>query len=360
MTDYVSILTCFSETAAPTNEDEDLNTEEKKEVEETVEDLLSMKNQEMLKKNLVNIVTENLRNKKKVKILESDLADRKENISFLIDCDGQDGQEEDSHQSHQSHQSQQRVYSDFTVLGETSEPESPAASKGGSCFNCDGSHIVSECAQPRDEDKIARRRSEMKGSKGPTSARYHLEGGQKFDHLQPGLPSDKLREALGLRSDELPRYIYDMRELGYPPGWLVAARVTNSGLALYHTGDTKMDTGEEGEVEAGPEKYDIDKLVTWPGFNAELPRKFRDDSSWYNVRPLSSQQNISHFAKKLKAEKQTRYVKGDMLDVSTENINHVDMAVSGEEGDDNEDTAKVQIVTTPAKERVKATDPGRD
>ena len=265
MTDYVSILTCFSETAAPTNEDEDLNTEEKKEVEETVEDLLSMKNQEMLKKNLVNIVTENLRNKKKVKILESDLADRKENISFLIDCDGQDGQEEDSHQSHQS---QQRVYSDFTVLGETSEPESPAASKGGSCFNCDGSHIVSDCTQPRDEDKIARRRSEMKGSKGPTSARYHLEGGQKFDHLQPGLPSDKLREALGLRSDELPRYIYDMRELGYPPGWLVAARVTNSGLALYHTGDTKMDTGEEGEVESGPRST---TLTSWSHGRALTP-----------------------------------------------------------------------------------------
>ena len=45
--------------------------------------------------------------------------------------------------------------------------------------------------------------------------RYHEDEPQKFGHLTPGLPSSKLREALGLRTEELPRYLYRMRELGY-------------------------------------------------------------------------------------------------------------------------------------------------
>ena len=45
--------------------------------------------------------------------------------------------------------------------------------------------------------------------------------------------SDGLREALGLRDDQLPPYIYQMRVLGYPPGWLEEARMATSGLALF-------------------------------------------------------------------------------------------------------------------------------
>ena len=57
---------------------------------------------------------------------------------------------------------------------------------------------------------------------------------QKFGHLSPGLPSAKLSEALGLRKDELPRHIYKMRELGYPPAWLRHAQINQSGITLYH------------------------------------------------------------------------------------------------------------------------------
>ena len=80
------------------------------------------------------------------------------------------------------------------------------------------------------------------------SSRYHEDEPQKFGHLTPGLPSDKLREALGLRKDEAPKYIYLMRELGYPPGWLKHAEIQSSGISLYHEG-RKMTGGEEGEVE---------------------------------------------------------------------------------------------------------------
>ena len=63
---------------------------------------------------------------------------------------------------------------------------------------------------------------------------YCQDEPQKFGHLSPGLPSAKLTEALGLRRDELPRYIYKMRELGYPPGWLRHAQINQSGITLYH------------------------------------------------------------------------------------------------------------------------------
>ena len=64
--------------------------------------------------------------------------------------------------------------------------------------------------------------------------RYHVDEPQKFGHLQPGLPSSKLREALRLREDQVPEYIYRMRALGYPPGWLLHAEINSSGIQLYH------------------------------------------------------------------------------------------------------------------------------
>ena len=64
--------------------------------------------------------------------------------------------------------------------------------------------------------------------------RYHEETEQKFGHLEPGRISDGLREALGLRADALPLHTYRMRALGYPPGWLRAARLQRSNIAVHH------------------------------------------------------------------------------------------------------------------------------
>ena len=47
-----------------------------------------------------------------------------------------------------------------------------------------------------------------------------------------GLPSPQLRAALGLSDDQLPAYIYRMRDLGLPPGWLKAAEINHSGLSM--------------------------------------------------------------------------------------------------------------------------------
>ena len=45
--------------------------------------------------------------------------------------------------------------------------------------------------------------------------------------------SGELRKAMGFRSNELPPHIYMMRKLGYPPGWLEAAKEETSGLAIF-------------------------------------------------------------------------------------------------------------------------------
>lgn len=45
--------------------------------------------------------------------------------------------------------------------------------------------------------------------------------------------SGVLQDALGVTDKSLPPFIYRMRQLGYPPGWLKEAEMEHSGLALY-------------------------------------------------------------------------------------------------------------------------------
>lgn len=45
--------------------------------------------------------------------------------------------------------------------------------------------------------------------------------------------SDVLREALGLQQNQLAPFVYQMRMLGYPPGWMEEAKAETSGLAMY-------------------------------------------------------------------------------------------------------------------------------
>ena len=55
-----------------------------------------------------------------------------------------------------------------------------------------------------------------------------------------------------MKDDELPAHIYQMRRMGYPPGWLLDAEVDSSGLAMFDkTGrevDLDGDMMEDGQV----------------------------------------------------------------------------------------------------------------
>ncbi len=134
-----------------------------------------------------------------------------------------------------------------------------------SCFNCGAfDHNVQGCPMKLDSDRIRRSReqyqeqmaeacgyndlTQMNGGYGngnePTS-RYHEDSYQsslndqviieeRFRRFQPGVIGYELRQALGLRDNQLPMYIYNMRRCGYPPGWLREARVKKSGLQVFH------------------------------------------------------------------------------------------------------------------------------
>lgn len=63
--------------------------------------------------------------------------------------------------------------------------------------------------------------------------RYHEDCENKFGQYQPGKISENLRYALGLRPNQLPLFIYRMRVLGYPPGWLKEAEVHQADVKMY-------------------------------------------------------------------------------------------------------------------------------
>lgn len=107
-----------------------------------------------------------------------------------------------------------------------------------------------------------------------------MDEGQKFNSLVPGVLSKKLRNALNLNSDQQPSFIYRMRLLGYPPAWLEEAKVSHSGVAMYDSTGIPVleDDEEEGEIvpEGSKDKFDISKIIEFPGFNVPLPSNFKD------------------------------------------------------------------------------------
>ncbi|KYN12559.1 Zinc finger CCHC domain-containing protein 8 like protein [Trachymyrmex cornetzi] len=159
-----------------------------------------------------------------------------------------------------------------------------------SCFNCDGNHNLRDCPLPRNQSNINKKRKEF-ASKHNTGVRYHLSEDQKFSHMVPGQLSQKLRKALGLKDNQLPRHIYRMRLLGYPPGWLEEARLQHSGLSLFNSdGIAESDTHKEGEIitDRNKDQYDIKKVYDFPGFNVPPPPGISDESHNYWVPQMQS------------------------------------------------------------------------
>lgn len=132
-----------------------------------------------------------------------------------------------------------------------------------SCFNCGAfDHNVQGCSMKLDSERIRRSREQyleqlaeacgysdaltMNSFGNPSEAsRYHEESYQsslndqvvieeRFRRFRAGELSYELRQAMGLRENQLPMYVYNMRRSGYPPGWLKEARVKKSGLQVFH------------------------------------------------------------------------------------------------------------------------------
>lgn len=192
------------------------------------------------------------------------------------------------------------------------------------CWNCDqDDHSMRECPAPRNAQKITANRKEFLSKQPAMNVRYHVDEPQKFGHLKPGLPSEKLRQALGLSSDQLPSYIYRMRELGYPPGWLKEAEICHSNVALFVDQNQALpDHGfdEDGEITENEDKvqYDVSKLQSWPGFNVEFDGEmFTDETDYYGVGGMKPEHSFQEMTKKMAAKEQKGYVRGEMQDTTT-------------------------------------------
>ncbi|ETE64312.1 Zinc finger CCHC domain-containing protein 8, partial [Ophiophagus hannah] len=152
------------------------------------------------------------------------------------------------------------------------------------CFNCGSEdHQMKDCPQPRNAARINEKRKAFMEACGETGSpnfqqRYHAdEVEERFGRFKPGIISEELQDALGVTEKTLPPFIYRMRQLGYPPGWLKEAEMEKSGLTLY---DGKASPSSEAEEESHQQNprvtYDLSKLINYPGFNMSTPSGVAD------------------------------------------------------------------------------------
>eukprot|EP00069_Balaena_mysticetus_P013401 bmy_01455T0 len=197
----------------------------------------------------------------------------------------------------------QQVFSHIVSL-EGQEIQVKAKRPKPHCFNCGSEeHQMKDCPMPRNAARISEKRKEYMDACGETSnqnfqQRYHAEEvEERFGRFKPGVISEELQDALGVTDKSLPPFIYRMRQLGYPPGWLKEAELETSGLALYDGKD-----GADGETEAGEVQqnksvtYDLSKLVNYPGFNISTPRGIPDEWRMFGSIPMQACQQKDVFA----------------------------------------------------------------
>ncbi|XP_076627721.1 zinc finger CCHC domain-containing protein 8 homolog isoform X2 [Colletes latitarsis] len=198
---------------------------------------------------------------------------------------------------------------------ENNKPESKKEEKDDCppklmCFNCMDNHNLRDCPKPRIQANINKNRKNfnIQGNSVRKSVRYHLDDDQRFGHMIPGQLSSSLRKALGLRDHELPRHIYRMRKLGYPPGWLEEARLQHSGLSLFNSeGIAENDPNEKGIIfeDGDRDQYDVKKIYDFPGFNVPPPIGIRDEHGQYwgtQTQNLHSKQTMLLMLKGKKAD----------------------------------------------------------
>lgn len=160
----------------------------------------------------------------------NEISDENEENMFMVDTLPTENANESEIPDYNSSQLEMH---EEEVKSNDAEADDRGKSKMGNCWNCGGDHTMKDCKEKRDPAAINRaKQSFIQKTK---TERYHLEAEQKYSHLVPGQLSDNLRQALGLRSRELPLFIYKMRLYGYPQGWLEEAKINHSGLSLFHT-----------------------------------------------------------------------------------------------------------------------------
>ncbi|XP_034252102.1 zinc finger CCHC domain-containing protein 8 homolog [Thrips palmi] len=201
---------------------------------------------------------------------------------------------------------------DGPAISKPKRPQPPQST----CWNCGADHSLRDCTEPKNYDAINRNRllfrSKQAARTGKSNNRYHLDDEQKFAHFRPGKISRQLQRALGLEANQLPRHVYRMRVLGYPPGWVEEARVSHSGLSLFNSDGQEVadPEDEDGEIvmEGARDKYDIKQIVEYPGFNCPCGPDIIDETDRLNSRPMAEKDSIK-FMKKMWGKKAVKAYK---------------------------------------------------
>ncbi|GLV32556.1 uncharacterized protein CBL_00734 [Carabus blaptoides fortunei] len=173
------------------------------------------------------------------------------------------------------------------------------------CFNCDGNHSMKDCTETRDYRRITVARNKYMSNSQAKNIRYHKDEEQRYKHLVPGKISDKLRRALDLRRHEIPSYVYGMRTLGYPPGWLKEALITNTKIQMFDFHGCAVN-----DVKSEKKVIDPDKVVEYPGFNVPLEEGFKDEYKYYKCPPYDenhSKKTMLNFVMKMVDENQEQW-----------------------------------------------------
>ncbi|NXA03993.1 ZCHC8 protein, partial [Sapayoa aenigma] len=196
----------------------------------------------------------------------------------------------------------QQVFSQILSLDGQEIQVKPKSRPKPHCFNCGSEdHQMKDCPKPRDAARINEKRKEFLEACGDTSnpnfqQRYHVEEvEERFGKFKPGVISGVLQDALGVSDKSLPPFIYRMRQLGYPPGWLKEAEMEHSGLALYD-GRDDGEAEEEGSPQHKRVTYDVSKLVNYPGFNISTPSGIPDEWQMFGSIPMQPSQQKEVFA----------------------------------------------------------------
>ena len=160
---------------------------------EEVDDLLEIENKILLKEKLVKILEENDKLKTRIIELESSLDDEQ---IYVIETDISPESPSGIEISKNGNTSDHDDSNTIDGLNIFENPKEENKSTGPSCWNCEGSHSLRECTEKRNFAKINAKREEFMKSKKTSSSRY-FKGAAELENIQPGLPSEKLRQALG-------------------------------------------------------------------------------------------------------------------------------------------------------------------
>ncbi|KAL0272633.1 UNVERIFIED_CONTAM: hypothetical protein PYX00_005526 [Menopon gallinae] len=203
------------------------------------------------------------------------------------------------------------------LLSDSSPTQTPSPKRKAPttvCFNCCGDHVLRDCPHPKDLKGIHINRSKFQATaKTSKASRYHLDENQRFGDLVPGELSKNLRNALDLKKDQMPLFMYRMRILGYPPAWLEEARVSHSGVAVYDSNGVPIieEDEEEGEIipEGAKDRFDISKIIEFPGFNVPLPKHMKEEGKIHCCPNMSEEQSKENMIKALEPNAVQAYKK---------------------------------------------------